>query len=462
MPNSNKHPTTGKVRTSSTKGKHIVQVNPLPKGYSCSTCRQRKVRCSGERPACRACLRTARFEGRDLTQVVCHYDASKAKGGGGGKKKAAAQKNDVQVEQSWAGGSGQDLSTLAEVAGQSYIPVHSPSTGYYTSHYDQSADAPAYYYGAPPGPSLDYHPTPPLSYTSSASPDDSTLAYSPDLAVNAPSAVFDPSTGTTTTWTGPLPPMSRAASSPQLPIPPGPVPRNGTYSSSPRFYQGGRDESYFEAMRGGPAPPSFPGGVPYSSSHGEPMGGGGPSSFPTYPSYLPPKRSPLTGYDLPAPVPSSSSRGGYYTHHAAPHPAFHSPGLPPPHSTHSPDLRVPQTAPAIVYGNSPSSSVAGGSTSEVTLSLPLDERNGPSLQTQVKVEEEQVFPSGREVWKGGGSGGGNEGAMMHGHRPSWIPLPSPGMATSGGYPTPSMQTPGKTVTPGYENVDSWLKGLAHP
>ncbi|GAA5989592.1 hypothetical protein JCM10908_000546 [Rhodotorula pacifica] len=64
-------PTT--KRQSNTKGKHIVQNNPLPKGQSCASCRLRKVRCDAGIPACKACLRTARFEGRDLSDVRCDY-----------------------------------------------------------------------------------------------------------------------------------------------------------------------------------------------------------------------------------------------------------------------------------------------------------------------------------------------------------------------------------------------------
>ncbi|ORY75657.1 hypothetical protein BCR35DRAFT_306164 [Leucosporidium creatinivorum] len=62
------------MRHSSTKGKHIhLQEPALPKGLACSECKRRKVRCDAVKPACGSCRRTARFEGRDETEVVCEY-----------------------------------------------------------------------------------------------------------------------------------------------------------------------------------------------------------------------------------------------------------------------------------------------------------------------------------------------------------------------------------------------------
>lgn len=37
----------------------------------------RKVRCDAQSPSCGACRRTAKFEGRDLDSVVCHYAAKR-------------------------------------------------------------------------------------------------------------------------------------------------------------------------------------------------------------------------------------------------------------------------------------------------------------------------------------------------------------------------------------------------
>lgn len=42
-------------------------------GQACATCTSRKVKCSGAKPACHACFRTARREDRDPFAVVCQY-----------------------------------------------------------------------------------------------------------------------------------------------------------------------------------------------------------------------------------------------------------------------------------------------------------------------------------------------------------------------------------------------------
>ncbi|GAA6010231.1 hypothetical protein JCM11491_005402 [Sporobolomyces phaffii] len=48
--------------------KHI-----LPKGSSCSTCKARKVKCDAQKPACGACVRSARFKHQDPTEISCCY-----------------------------------------------------------------------------------------------------------------------------------------------------------------------------------------------------------------------------------------------------------------------------------------------------------------------------------------------------------------------------------------------------
>ncbi|SCV73637.1 BQ2448_6067 [Microbotryum intermedium] len=45
----------------------------LAKGLACARCKTRKTRCDGGKPACGACLRSARFKHRPLDEVVCHY-----------------------------------------------------------------------------------------------------------------------------------------------------------------------------------------------------------------------------------------------------------------------------------------------------------------------------------------------------------------------------------------------------
>ncbi|ORY77193.1 hypothetical protein BCR35DRAFT_305460 [Leucosporidium creatinivorum] len=46
---------------------------PLAKGLACKRCKARKTRCSGERPACQACVRSARFKHLPVDQVRCVY-----------------------------------------------------------------------------------------------------------------------------------------------------------------------------------------------------------------------------------------------------------------------------------------------------------------------------------------------------------------------------------------------------
>ncbi|SGY25266.1 BQ5605_C018g08596 [Microbotryum silenes-dioicae] len=46
---------------------------PLAKGLACARCKSRKTRCDGKKPACSACLRSARFKHRPLDQVICRY-----------------------------------------------------------------------------------------------------------------------------------------------------------------------------------------------------------------------------------------------------------------------------------------------------------------------------------------------------------------------------------------------------
>lgn len=43
--------------------------NSMPKGAACVSCRLRKVRCTGELPACGACMRTAKYRRRQPTCV---------------------------------------------------------------------------------------------------------------------------------------------------------------------------------------------------------------------------------------------------------------------------------------------------------------------------------------------------------------------------------------------------------
>ena len=61
-------------------------------------CKVRKVRCSGTTPACKACMRTARFEGRDPELVVCQYGGKKCGVRGGKKNKGKGKEVRVVME----------------------------------------------------------------------------------------------------------------------------------------------------------------------------------------------------------------------------------------------------------------------------------------------------------------------------------------------------------------------------
>lgn len=54
--------------------------NSMPKGAACVSCRTRKVRCTGELPACAACMRTAKYRKREPT---CAYENDKGAAGRG-------------------------------------------------------------------------------------------------------------------------------------------------------------------------------------------------------------------------------------------------------------------------------------------------------------------------------------------------------------------------------------------
>lgn len=54
------------------------------------------MRCSAGTPACQACMRTARFEGRDPSLVQCQYNGLKC-GVKGGKSKASSPHPEAEV-----------------------------------------------------------------------------------------------------------------------------------------------------------------------------------------------------------------------------------------------------------------------------------------------------------------------------------------------------------------------------
>ncbi|KAI5477423.1 hypothetical protein MNV49_006415 [Pseudohyphozyma bogoriensis] len=65
------------ARKSSTKGKHIQHHDALPKYEACLTCKARKIKCDSLRPACTACVRSAKYAGRDPASCNCVYGQKK-------------------------------------------------------------------------------------------------------------------------------------------------------------------------------------------------------------------------------------------------------------------------------------------------------------------------------------------------------------------------------------------------
>lgn len=113
------------MRNSSTKGRHIVLTTPaLQKGeplraayfgldisrgrvadlssqtgQACRTCKERKVRCSGQvagEAACDSCKRLARFLGNDESSVVCCFEGKRS--GGRRKRTPSALVKHEEVE----------------------------------------------------------------------------------------------------------------------------------------------------------------------------------------------------------------------------------------------------------------------------------------------------------------------------------------------------------------------------
>ncbi|KAI5480265.1 Zn(2)-C7 fungal-type transcription factor [Pseudohyphozyma bogoriensis] len=86
-------------RISSNKGKSIRRrCDPLEKGNACITCRERKVRCTGEKPTCQACKRSQLYRGQEVRP--CDYRARRPR-----KVKVDSDSetsSEVSMEESWS------------------------------------------------------------------------------------------------------------------------------------------------------------------------------------------------------------------------------------------------------------------------------------------------------------------------------------------------------------------------
>ncbi|GAA5927212.1 hypothetical protein JCM1841_004249 [Sporobolomyces salmonicolor] len=423
----------GKVRTSSTKGRHIVQVNPLPKGQSCSTCRQRKVRCDAGKPACRACLRTARFEGRDFNTVVCQYDGKPCVRGAAKKRKVSPGRkasHDGEVE---------ILSDVERVKRERSEGLRYPGADDVgpSNHYAlplpdfylsaslrlpnltrsdsyESATSPSTQHLSSSRKALPYAVTPPLSCSSASSPEGESFAHSPPASTA--SSAFD-------SWTPAVAPpdaQSSSSSTPQLyTLPPMYAPQS-VFTSTPMSLPPPQLDSstYFEALR---------------------MSLGGNS---TYPQLAPLPSSPYPQHCRPTPDGSSFVRPS--PAHAYPTPPISSSPQPPPHRPAPSSSRpLNDNKPAMTFRLPPP--------------LPL-----PSVTLQAAYLPEgghytPYYPSAA-YFAGGGAGPAQGGGSSSNHPAD------PTFSLPLGYPSPGgfkdMSPASSAATPGFSDVDSWLRGLA--
>ncbi|BGO94050.1 hypothetical protein NBRC10512_003683 [Rhodotorula toruloides] len=445
--------TVAKPRKSSTKGKSIVQKNPLPKGQSCSVCRARKVRCDAGRPACRACLRTARFEGKDLSTVVCQYD-TKVGGGAEGKKgkgkAVASSPGNSTISSSGTARPGDDGwgmsgfqasldaalaagGSLTELPANATLPPMPSATTLSTPSqmYDPSLGGSPYLPTALPP--LAYTPTPPLSYSSGE--DESIFAYSPPAttahASGLTAATYDP-------WTGggqpPLASTSRVLPLPQqhAPLPPGYyfVPTNAAWYAQGAGGQGGPSQSYSGS------PQSTPYGYPsqqYATQYPA-----APHSYPT-PQYqpYPPSSSQHSSATPPQPLPPPQKPRMPAYQLKKPHLSFE---LPPPIITSALSPSHPPSAgfsPAISYArasNDPTFSLPFAHAPQGDVNSPFG-AGGANFHSGLTPSTPQASYAG--MWPTPGAGGA---AQVNGN----------GQASGAG---------GKAGTPGLANVDEWLRGL---
>ncbi|BGP24557.1 hypothetical protein JCM10295v2_003475 [Rhodotorula toruloides] len=449
--------TVVKPRKSSTKGKSIVQKNPSV------------VTPEDQNPlhsllgtldtACRACLRTARFEGKDLSTVVCQYD-TKVGGSTSGKKgkgKAVCSSpgnstisssgtarpgdeglamSDFQTSLDAALAAG---GTLTELPPNATLPSMPTATSFSTPSqmYDASLGGSPYLPTALPP--LAYTPTPPLSYSSGE--DESIFAYSPP-ATNAHAsgmtARYDP-------WTNggqPSASTSRVLPLPQqhAPLPPG-------------YYIVPTNSAWYAPGVGGPqhGGPSQPySGSPHLQvrSHQQPTPCGYPSQpyaaqQPPYSTLqflqqYPPSSSQHSSATLPQPVPPHQKPRMPSYQLKKPHLSFE---LPPPIITSGTGITPSHPSPA----GFPSAISYARTSNDPTFSLPFAQPQG-------------------DIQSPFGVGGAN---FHSGLTPS-----TPQASYAGMWPTPGgagapqnangqqvSATGGKAGTPGLANVDEWLRGL---
>ncbi|GAA5842577.1 hypothetical protein JCM9279_003625 [Rhodotorula babjevae] len=474
-------------RKSSTKGRHIAQRDPLPKGASCQTCRARKVRCDAGKPACRACLRTARFEGRDEASVVCCYDKRPVVAKKAVKRTAAskAQQTAAAVSQ----GAVDPASSHHASSSSQSTPYSSTFPNPYLTSFPLTSRADSYeslaasYYTAAPA-APQHTPTPPLSYSSANSPEDSVLAHSPPD--QHPHISRPPSTSAYSIYatTGGVPSSASAHGFHLPPIVPGPHVAYSPYqsltssqhiakpSSSYSFApppmretssawssQPAAHSSYAPQVSyahygddgGGPARVVY--GEAYmqqaqTSAHQsplpriEPYGRATPAHGPP-PSYTA-KRSDLAG--TLAPPRLSSTLASSYSNTMPPIVPAQQQA-----SRYSQQQRTHPGAGGGAYTPASHAQQPSHTPQDPTFSLPMQHQQaGPGF-----AAARSPFPLYTGT-SGGGGGGASGGGTV------WPTLPSPSAPIGWTYPPAAGGGGGRTAsTSGYSGpVDEWLRGLA--
>ncbi|GAA6058589.1 hypothetical protein JCM10212_007028 [Sporobolomyces blumeae] len=493
-----------KPRKSSTKGRHIVQVNPLAKGQSCITCRVRKVRCSADRPACAACLRTAKFEGRDLATVKCEYDQGRREGGARKKKDAASNKgllgseaqpevndnNDARQQPQQVRGSMADLlngQQGGEAASNSIYPLPLPpassfrlvepqrSNSWDSVHSNGAAAAPAATSTNAPHLSYaqSYAATPPLSFSTGSSPNEPLVPSPPaseagstsgspalDAWGNSVSQRQVASTSTAQPYPYTLPPMYPASnlltSMPLQTYSPTPVPAADPTSYSFDPYRRPPPTDYAAQFQPSSAPQSTS-PAPFATHSGYP----GASSVPA-PARPPPSQNPSP---LPtAPASATTAHKALAFNYTLPLPPTLSSDLTPnPYArpnTQSPFLRHAASPhpppPAFPTYQAPSLS---GFPLPLPLHLSAPHQHHATGPTTAIAPSGQSHPSASTTTLPGGAPPGDPTFCLPLGSASNT-LYSKESTGASGPGTPHAAFP-PVSTPGFADVDSWLRGLAN-
>ncbi|GAA6048235.1 hypothetical protein JCM3770_006496 [Rhodotorula araucariae] len=458
-------PTGGRkpLRKSSTKGKHIVQRDPLPKGQSCTTCRQRKVglvtRSSDDRALTHAPRRCAAPQNVPLVALVFEPPASK---GGTSAPFLARQMPVLHTHQrpTKARRSRGPRSTLVvrslkvrAVAKLAHLLFRTDATPPLANPYMSTFPAPQHSSGScellaaagtaylAPAPPHSYTPTPPLSYSSAASPDESLFAHSPPTQnasiLRPPTAeeLYPPAGVPWSTAGLCLPPMASEVSAHPMPY----DTTNSLVYGSPAPL----DASSYASV----AYPTHAHAVPWPTyCRAEPVSGMYPSALPRIEPLVLATPSPAAGSATPSRV-----AAGYTL--KKPTLAFH---LPPPisftSSMSSSTYQTPYPGASLALQRSASGSYPSLPTSQPshgpshaddpTFSLPL-QQGGDRLTPGLAAHSPcAAF----------------DGASSGGPATPWPALHSPG-GLVWAYPAGAGASK-PAVTPGFGHVDDWLRGLS--